>query len=217
MRSNQVPKPSRDRGNDLDGLISVAQAAALLGVHPNTLRAWTDAGRLTAYRINARGDRRYRRGDVELLLAEGGDPPDYPPSYDGSPSRRDVEGAVFTRLAQGSGPSATPAAVCRSAIEVLRTSLGVARAAIYLVHEARGMNLELETHAGYQSPPPATLDASSIDAGVVNVRSDGTRAQLSLRAAGERVGELILEDEDGGPLTGRTRLLPAQRGGSDRG
>ena len=162
MRSNQVPTQSRDRGNDLDGLISVAQAAALLGVHPNTLRAWTDAGRLTAYRINARGDRRYRRGDVELLLAEGGDAPDILPAHDGSASRREVEAAVFTRLAQGIGPSATPAAVCRSAIEVLRTTLGIARAAIYLVHEARDMRLVLETHAGYHSPPPAALDASSV-------------------------------------------------------
>ena len=31
---------------------------------------WTDAGRLTAYRINARGDRRFRRGDVERILVE---------------------------------------------------------------------------------------------------------------------------------------------------
>ena len=51
-------------------LLSVAQAATLLGVHPNTIRTWTDAGRLTAYRINSRGDRRFRRGDVERLLVE---------------------------------------------------------------------------------------------------------------------------------------------------
>ena len=44
-------------------------AAALLGVHPNTIRAWTDAGRLPAFRINPRGDRRYRPVDVERLLA----------------------------------------------------------------------------------------------------------------------------------------------------
>ena len=197
-----MPTQSRDRGNDLDGLISVAQAAALLGVHPNTLRAWTDAGRLTAYRINARGDRRYRRGDVELLLAEGGDAPDSFQPYDSSPSRREDEAAVFTRLAQGIGPSATPAAICRSAIEVLRTTLGVARAAIYLVHEARDMRLVLETHAGYHSPPPTALDPSSVGTGTVNVRRDGTRAQLSLRAGGDRIGELILEDEADGPLAG---------------
>ena len=51
-----------------DSLLSVAQAATLLGVHPNTIRAWTDGGRLAAYRINARGDRRFRRADVERLL-----------------------------------------------------------------------------------------------------------------------------------------------------
>ena len=139
----------RDRGNDLDGLISVAQAAALLGVHPNTLRAWTDAGRLAAYRINARGDRRYRRGDVELLLAEGGDAPDVLQPHDGSPSRREVEAAVFLRLAQGIGPSATPAAVCRARSRCCATS--ASPRAIYLVHEARDMSLVLETHAGYHS------------------------------------------------------------------
>ena len=79
---------------------------------------------------------------------------------------------------------------------MLRTTLGVARGAIYLVHEARDMSLVLETHAGYHSPPPATLDAA---AGrlwqPVSVRSDGARAQLTLRSAGERIGELILEDD----------------------
>ena len=51
---------SRD---DAPTLLTVAQAATILGVHPNTVRTWTDAGRLTAYRINSRGDRRFRRGD----------------------------------------------------------------------------------------------------------------------------------------------------------
>ena len=58
---------SRD---DAPTLLTVAQAATILGVHPNTIRTWTDAGRLTAYRINSRGDRRFRRGDVERLLVE---------------------------------------------------------------------------------------------------------------------------------------------------
>jgi diguanylate cyclase (GGDEF)-like protein len=41
----------------------------LLGVHPNTIRAWSDAGRLRYYRINPRGDRRYRMGDLQRFLA----------------------------------------------------------------------------------------------------------------------------------------------------
>ena len=64
-----MAQAARDRGGDRETLVSVAQAAALLGVHPNTIRAWTDAGRLPAFRINARGDRRYRLGDLQRFLA----------------------------------------------------------------------------------------------------------------------------------------------------
>ena len=41
----------------------------MLGVHPNTVRAWSDAGRLRYYRINDRGDRRYRLNDLQRFLA----------------------------------------------------------------------------------------------------------------------------------------------------
>src|SRR4051794_28750512 len=41
----------------------------MLGVHPNTIRAWSDAGRLRYYRINPRGDRRYRMGDLQRFMA----------------------------------------------------------------------------------------------------------------------------------------------------
>ena len=52
-----------------DATLSVTKAARLLGVHPNTIRAWSDAGRLRYYRINPRGDRRYRIGDLQRFLA----------------------------------------------------------------------------------------------------------------------------------------------------
>jgi diguanylate cyclase (GGDEF)-like protein/excisionase family DNA binding protein len=57
-----------------DATLSVTKAARLLGVHPNTIRAWSDQGRLRYYRINPRGDRRYRLGDLQRFLdaAEGG-------------------------------------------------------------------------------------------------------------------------------------------------
>jgi diguanylate cyclase (GGDEF)-like protein/excisionase family DNA binding protein len=58
-----VPRPA-------DATLSVAKAARLLGVHPNTTRAWSDQGRLRFYRINQRGDRRYRLGDLQQFLAE---------------------------------------------------------------------------------------------------------------------------------------------------
>ncbi|HEX7471804.1 MAG TPA: GAF domain-containing protein [Candidatus Limnocylindrales bacterium] len=47
----------------------MTKAARLLGVHPNTVRAWSDQGRLRYYRINPRGDRRYRVGDLQGFLA----------------------------------------------------------------------------------------------------------------------------------------------------
>jgi diguanylate cyclase (GGDEF)-like protein/excisionase family DNA binding protein len=52
----------------IDATLSVTKAARLLGVHPNTVRAWSDAGRLRYYRINPRGDRRYRVGDLQRFL-----------------------------------------------------------------------------------------------------------------------------------------------------
>src|ERR1700690_1536153 len=51
-----------------DATLSVTKAARLLGVHPNTIRAWSDQGRLRCYRINPRGDRRYRLGDLQRFL-----------------------------------------------------------------------------------------------------------------------------------------------------
>lgn len=52
-----------------DATLSVTRAAEVLGVHANTVRAWSDAGRLRYYRINPRGDRRYRLGDLQRFLA----------------------------------------------------------------------------------------------------------------------------------------------------
>src|SRR5450756_800413 len=53
-----------------DATLSVTKAARLLGVHANTIRAWSDQGRLRFYRINQRGDRRYRLGDLQQFLAK---------------------------------------------------------------------------------------------------------------------------------------------------
>lgn len=47
-------------------------AARVLGVHANTIRAWTDQGRLSCIRINDRGDRRYRDRDLYAFLEDAG-------------------------------------------------------------------------------------------------------------------------------------------------
>ena len=146
------------RGDPDGGLLSVAQAATLLGVHPNTIRLWTDAGRLTAYRINARGDRRFRRSDVEHLLVQtsAGRWPD----GRGEPTSRDHELRLFGRIATGLASSPAPGAVARIIIEAIRTELDAERVAIY---RADGDLLRLAAHAGWPAPPPATRDPATRD------------------------------------------------------
>ena len=61
--------PGSSTARPTDATLSVTKAARLLGVHPNTIRAWSDQGRLRYYRINPRGDRRYRLGDLQGFLA----------------------------------------------------------------------------------------------------------------------------------------------------
>ena len=49
----------------MNEFISLKDAAAIIGVHPSTVRLWTDKGILPAHRTPG-GHRRYRRADVEL-------------------------------------------------------------------------------------------------------------------------------------------------------
>ena len=50
------------------GLLSSTDAAKLLGVHPNTIRRWSDDGLVHAYRVGKRLDRRFRRIDLQKFL-----------------------------------------------------------------------------------------------------------------------------------------------------
>ena len=69
ISSNEPELPTVIPSRPIDATLSVTKAARLLGVHPNTIRAWSDAGRLRYYRINPRGDRRYRLSDLQRFLA----------------------------------------------------------------------------------------------------------------------------------------------------
>ena len=50
--------------------LPVSRAAGLLGVHPNTLRAWADEGRVRCLRVNDRGDRRFLIDDLRAFMTE---------------------------------------------------------------------------------------------------------------------------------------------------
>ena len=53
-----------------DEFLLVKEAAELLGVAPNTVRAWADAGKIRDYRHPVNNYRRFKRSEVERLLKD---------------------------------------------------------------------------------------------------------------------------------------------------
>jgi excisionase family DNA binding protein len=51
-------------------MLTVREVARLLHIHPNTLRRWSNKGRIRAYRITPRGDRRFKREEIDRFLTE---------------------------------------------------------------------------------------------------------------------------------------------------
>lgn len=77
MCSEEMIRQRKETQNHAE-LLTTAQAAELLNVHPNTVRNWADAALLPSYRIGPRRDRRFRKVDVESLLLEGSGQPGTP-------------------------------------------------------------------------------------------------------------------------------------------
>jgi len=74
QRVGQIIKESTKKKPTLSGsdsLLSTAQVAKLLNIHTNTVRRWSNSQLLPSYRIGSRGDRRFRRDDIEYLLWKG--------------------------------------------------------------------------------------------------------------------------------------------------
>ena len=57
-------------GEHLSDMLTIREVARLFHVHPNTLRRWSNAGRIKAYHINQRGDRRFKREEIVKFLGE---------------------------------------------------------------------------------------------------------------------------------------------------
>lgn len=67
----QKSSPKKINGISIDNLpdlLTVAEVADLLRVSKLTIKRWGKRGKLPAIRINARGDRRYRKEAVLWLL-----------------------------------------------------------------------------------------------------------------------------------------------------
>jgi excisionase family DNA binding protein len=65
---NLPPKVNGVSIDNLPDLLTVAEVADLLRVSKLTIKRWGKRGKLPAIRINARGDRRYRKEAVLWLL-----------------------------------------------------------------------------------------------------------------------------------------------------
>lgn len=51
--------------------LTTSESASYFNAHINTVRRWERDGLLQGYRIGPRGDRRFRREDLERFLANG--------------------------------------------------------------------------------------------------------------------------------------------------
>lgn len=67
MAKKAAPKEKLDLKN-LPPLLTVREAAEILRVSPLTLKRWGKKGKLPPIRINARGDRRYKKEAILYLL-----------------------------------------------------------------------------------------------------------------------------------------------------
>ena len=61
---------SEKGGKGYVALLSIPEAAARLGVHPNSVRRWYKSGRLMGWRIGPKVIR-FRLDDIEKFIAQG--------------------------------------------------------------------------------------------------------------------------------------------------
>jgi len=69
VKENPTPQKPAALGSKV--MLTTGDVAQLLRLHPNTVRRWCEQGLLKSYRISRRGDRRFRREDVDAFLKEG--------------------------------------------------------------------------------------------------------------------------------------------------
>ena len=53
-------------------MLTTTEVAHLLHVHPNSVRQWANKGLLPVYRLGTRGDRRFKRKEVEAFIESNG-------------------------------------------------------------------------------------------------------------------------------------------------
>ena len=56
--------------DEIKPMLTVKDVARFFNIHTNTVRRWSDNNVLKAYRITPRGDRRFRKEDIERFLSK---------------------------------------------------------------------------------------------------------------------------------------------------
>ncbi|HEX5591157.1 MAG TPA: GAF domain-containing protein [Candidatus Limnocylindrales bacterium] len=184
-----------------DATLTVTKAAHVLGVHPNTIRAWSDAGRLRYYRINPRGDRRYRLGDLQRFLANAAEGPAAEPELRGLRTRRGRLDAI--RHGAAAGP--LPVASRRASLPVAETAAparpGAHRADMDTL---TALGRIAATVIGDEVDPEALLGAAT--------RTIREGAGLQLVSVWRLRGERLAPVGVSGPPAARLVELPRSRG-----
>jgi excisionase family DNA binding protein len=62
-----------DENSQIEPMLTTSEVARILNVHINTVRRWSNQGALKSYRIGSRGDRRFRKDDVDALFNGNGE------------------------------------------------------------------------------------------------------------------------------------------------
>ncbi len=134
--------------------LRLGEAAAELGVSLNTLRRWSDSGKLTCYRSPG-GHRRYRRGDLKALLgaeATGAIAPSPAPRRAMTPSTADTLGAPLLVLARvaAEGVGVTE---CRISLPEARDTFTV-----FTARSRNGGDARLEDRSFSEGPLPTVRE-----------------------------------------------------------
>ena len=99
--------------------LPITKAARLLGVHPNTLRAWADQGRVRCLRVNSRGDRRFLLEDLRAFMLEAESVSGPEPGQTVWEARVESIAALGTRLNHLSSVDEIGAAICLELRELI--------------------------------------------------------------------------------------------------
>ena len=172
--------------NGTPGTVSVAGAARLLGVHPNTVRAWSEQGRLPFVRINERGDRRYRVSALEAFLDDDAATPAAGPGWGArhgaAPWRTGVDGRAPVTdprttsaddLVAGIGATLDLEVIGRALVDRVMAHFHADRGAVFLrepdggvvAHVTRGLSrryLAAVEARALSSPTRTAIDAGRV-------------------------------------------------------